>query len=84
MPSNIEHFLVIIRADRVPQTEHRGRYKTLQIYEVAVIIVGQEFTKRDIVLRTRDNTIKRVGEIHRSYDALHYLLIFSHGEDGYY
>lgn len=34
-------------------------------------------------MRARDNTLKRVSEIHRSYDALQYPLIFSHGEDGY-
>lgn len=83
MASNMENFQVIIRADRAPQIEHRGRYNAPQVDEVAVLIVGQEFTKRDIVLRARDNTLKRVSEIHRSYDALQYPLIFSHGEDGY-
>jgi len=83
MPSNIENVQVIIRADRALQTEHRGHYNAPQVDEVAVLIVGQEFTKRDIVLRARDNTLKHVSEIHRSYDALQYPLIFSHGEDGY-
>lgn len=37
-----------------------------QIYEVAVLIVWlrQEFTKKDIVLRAWDNTLKWVSDIH--------------------
>jgi len=83
IPSNIEDFQVIIKADSAPQTEQISRYNAPQIDEVAVLIVGQEFTKRIIVLRPRDNTLQRVSQIHQSYDALQYPLIFSHGEDGY-
>lgn len=83
IPSNIEDFQVIIKANRAPQTEHISRYNAPQIDEVAVLIVGQEFTKRIVVVRARDNMLQRVSQIHRSYDALQYPLIFSHGEDGY-
>jgi len=67
MPSNIEKFQVIIRADRALQTEHRGRYNAHQIGKVAILIVGQEFTKWDIVwpcpsIRHRDQT--KVAGLH--------------------
>lgn len=83
MPSNPAEFKIVIRADRKPQAEHRGRYNTPQTDEVAILIVGQEFSKRDIVLRARDDTLTRVSEIHRSYDALQYPLMFCYGQNGY-
>ncbi|XP_053595510.1 uncharacterized protein LOC128667831 [Microplitis demolitor] len=52
--------------------------------EVAVIIVGQNFEKRDIILNSRDDKLKRISEIHRAYDTLQYPLMFCRGEDGYY
>ncbi|CAH0393878.1 unnamed protein product [Bemisia tabaci] len=51
--------------------------------EVAVVIVGEAFEKRDIVLHKRNDMLLRVSEIHRSYDALQYPLLFCEGEDGY-
>src|SRR5258705_6122509 len=38
---------------------------------------------RDIVLHARDGQLTRVSELHRSYDALQYPLMFVRGEDGY-
>lgn len=52
--------------------------------EVAIIIVGDQFNTRDIVLRRRDSVLQRVSETHRCYDALQYPLMFCRGEDGYY
>ncbi|KMQ93371.1 hypothetical protein RF55_6535 [Lasius niger] len=46
-------------------------------------MVGQQFEQRDIVLQSHDNTLRRISEIHRSYDALQYPLLFCRGEDGY-
>ncbi|GFY15681.1 hypothetical protein TNCV_1283271 [Trichonephila clavipes] len=51
--------------------------------EVAVVIIGQEFKKRDIVLSCRGGTLMRITETHRACDVLQYLLMFFHGEDGY-
>jgi len=84
MPSNPAEFKIVIRADRKPQAEHRGRYNTSQIDEIAILIVGQEFSKRDIVLRARDDTLTRVSEfIVRTRDALQYPLMFCYGQNDY-
>ena len=50
---------------------------------MAIITAGPEAAPRDIVLHPRDAAIKRISEIHRSYDALQYPLICARGEDGY-
>jgi Helitron helicase-like domain at N-terminus len=51
---------------------------------MAIVIVGNDFDRRDIVLHKRNNQLQRVSETHRSYDALQYPLLFWQGEDGYH
>jgi hypothetical protein len=74
---------VIIHADKKPQGEHSRRFNAPSAKEIAVLMSGQEFGKRDIVLSQRDASFKRVSETHRSYDALQYPLLFFQGTDGY-
>ncbi|XP_071642973.1 uncharacterized protein [Temnothorax longispinosus] len=76
-------FEVVIHADRKPADAHRGRFNAPIANEVALVIVGQQFDQRDIVLQSHDNKLRRISEIHRSYDALQYPLLFCRGEDGY-
>lgn len=81
MPS--DNHKIIIRADKTPAGQHAGRYNPPTINEVAIVIVGEGFHPRDIVLHRRNNELQRVSETHRSYDALQYPLLFWQGEDGY-
>jgi len=46
---------------------------------VAVLMVGQECERRDIIIRSRDDKLQRILEIHPSNDALQYPLILHHG-----
>ncbi|GFQ78932.1 ATP-dependent DNA helicase [Trichonephila clavata] len=57
VPKNQKEFKVVINAERKPFGEHKGRFNAPQTKEVAVVIVGQEFEKRDIVLNCRDGTL---------------------------
>ncbi|XP_063924679.1 uncharacterized protein LOC135138632 [Zophobas morio] len=83
VPEDCEKFEVVIHADRKPANAHIGRYNAQTTSEVALVIVGQQFDKRDIVLQNHDNKLHRISELHRSYDALQYPLLFCYGEDGY-
>ncbi|GFT68522.1 putative DNA helicase [Trichonephila clavipes] len=56
----------------------------LTLVSVAIVIVGEEFNSRDIILHRRNGDVQRVSETHRSYDALQYPIQFCQGEDGYY
>lgn len=73
-----ESFKVVIHADKKPPEEHRGRYN-----EVALVLVDQQFDRRDIILENRSNSLHRISEIHRAYDALQYPIMFCWGYDGY-
>jgi hypothetical protein len=75
---------IIIHADKTPAGEHERRFNAPTTSEVAVILAGQPHGSRDIVLQLRDDSLKKISETHRSYDALQYPLIFAKGEDGYY
>ncbi|KMQ85421.1 dna helicase, partial [Lasius niger] len=83
VPPTCQNFQVIIHANRRPADSYRGRFNAPTTNEVALVVVGQQFEKRDIVLQSHDNTLRRISEIHRSYDALQYPLLFCRGEDGY-
>lgn len=81
MPDN--EYKIVIRADKTPVGEHVRRFNAPISEEVAIIIVGNEYDKRDIVLHKRSDALQRISETHRSYDALQYPLLFWEGEDGY-
>ncbi|GFR12144.1 ATP-dependent DNA helicase [Trichonephila clavata] len=63
-------FRIIIHADRVPTGEHSRRFNEPTTSEVAVIMAGDQHGKRDIILETRNNSIQKIADTHRSYDAL--------------
>lgn len=79
-----DNHVIIIRPDKVPAGQHERRFNAPTIDDVAVIMVGDQFERRDIRIQRRDDQILNIEDSHRSYDALQYPLIFWEGEDGYY
>ena len=55
-----------------PTWGHARQFDEPLANEVTVVIVGNEFDRRDIVLEKQNNQLQRVAETHRSYDALQY------------
>lgn len=82
MPS--DNHKIVIRADKTPAGEHVRRFNAPTINDVAIVIVGDQFPNRDIVLHRRNECLIRVSETHRSYDALQYPILFWRGDDGYH
>ncbi|GJZ51267.1 ATP-dependent DNA helicase PIF1 [Tanacetum coccineum] len=63
------------------------QYNAPTVSEVAALIVndfGDGLPTRDIIVTGKDNRPKRVSELHPSYMALQYPLLFPYGEDGYH
>lgn len=77
----------IIRADRVPAYEHPGVYNPpVHDNDVAMILIGADNIHnggRDIVLKKRGGALLRINELHPSYDALQYPLLFWMGQRTY-
>lgn len=82
MPS--DNHQIVIRPDKAPPTEHSRRFNAPTIDDVAIVIVGEQFQQRDIVLQRRNEQLIRVPETHRSFDSLQYPIMFPRGEDGYH
>ncbi|KAL8563363.1 hypothetical protein ACOMHN_008202 [Nucella lapillus] len=61
---------VIIREDKRPQGEHSRRFNKQQSSEIAILMDNEPTATRDIVLRLKDGGLKRISELHRSYDPL--------------
>ena len=40
----------VIRADKIPVSQHKRQFNAPTIDEVAIVIVGEEFESRDIIL----------------------------------
>lgn len=79
-----DDYTIVIKADKTPVGQHQRRYNAPTVDEVAIVIVGEEFDSRDIILHRRNGDVQRVAETHRSYDGLQYPIIFWQGEDGYH
>lgn len=67
--------------------ERDGReYNLPTADEVAALIVGDfdsSKNQRDIILHMQEGGLKRISELHPSYLALQYPLLFPYAEDGY-
>ena len=74
----------MISEKKRPSGEHERRYNAPVYNEVAILLVNAEHGKRDIVVQLRDETLKRIEETHRSYDALQYPIMLCYGQDGYH
>ncbi|GJY58348.1 helicase [Tanacetum coccineum] len=63
------------------------QYNAPTVLEVAALITndfGDDLPSRDIVVDNKDGGPKRILELHPSYMALQYPLLFPYGEDGFH
>ncbi|XP_058759288.1 uncharacterized protein LOC131632565 [Vicia villosa] len=70
----------------ISERSRDGRvYNQPTVSEVAALVVGDIDTAemRDIIMQTKGGRLKRINELHASYMAFQYPLIFPYGEDGY-
>ncbi|KAL0656729.1 hypothetical protein Bca4012_077313 [Brassica carinata] len=80
-PEKTFHMRIVSRSDKDGRT-----YNMPTASEVAALIPGDfelGMDKRDIVLQHKSGRLTRIDEIHISYLALQYPLIFVYGEDGF-
>ena len=74
---------VVIHADKTPKGEHPRRYNLPQNSEIAVIMPGEQEDPLDVVIQHKSGNLETINSLHRSYDPLHYILLFPGGDDGY-
>ncbi|PIA58337.1 hypothetical protein AQUCO_00500336v1 [Aquilegia coerulea] len=62
------------------------KYNLPSSNEIAGLIIendGEEVDHRDIIVETKTGSLKRITELHPSYMAMQYPILFPYGEDGY-
>ena len=86
-PGSSELRVQLVFTDRATDPQYDPRtYRAPTADEIAVIIPGGEdkaAAHRDIQLFLKDGGIRRISEMHRSYHALSYPLLFPYDEDGW-
>ncbi|GFT50065.1 helitron_like_N domain-containing protein [Nephila pilipes] len=75
-----DNYQIVIKDDKVPFGEHVGRFNAPTVNKVAVIMVGDPINNRAIKITLS----VRISDLHRSYGALQYPLIFCQGQDEYH
>ncbi len=74
---------VVIHADKKPKDEHARKYNLPVASEIAVIMPGDQEGHLDVVIKNKGGGLQTINALHRSYDPLHYVLLFPGGDDGY-
>lgn len=82
MPPN--NYKVVIRADKTPLGEHKGRFNAPIPDDIAVVMTGTDYEGRDIIIEQKNTVLQRVTETHQFYDALQYPIILWNGDEGYH
>ncbi|KAH1161826.1 hypothetical protein GYH30_000623 [Glycine max] len=75
-----------VRLKLIAGREKDGRtYNVPSVPEVAALIAGDidANSNKDIIVKTQNGQLQRIHELHCSYLALQYPLLFPYGEDGY-
>ncbi|KAM0064560.1 putative helitron helicase-like domain-containing protein [Helianthus debilis subsp. tardiflorus] len=68
------------------RTKDGRTYNLPTASKVAALIVGDiddSIDNRDIIVKTQQGNVERISELHPSYLALQYPLLFPYGDDGY-
>ena len=74
----------VIDPDARPSDEHRGRHNLKHNLRKVVVLIGEESGKRAILVRRQGEfNLQCINDGHRSFDALHFVLLFPIGEDGW-
>jgi hypothetical protein len=69
------------------RTKDARQYNVPTVDEVAALMVGDGFEavhRRNVVLTQQVGPFQRIFELHVGYTALHFLLLFPYGEDGWH
>ena len=82
---NLQEHKIVIREDKKPREEHARLYNAPSTSsDIAILMSNEETSTRDIVLHTKNSSLRKISELHRSYDPLQYPILFPFGTDGYH
>lgn len=77
---------IVLHANKKPQSAHPRTFNLPVASEIAAIMPGDAMGNLDVIVRCREGDgqeLRRISTCHRSYDPLHYVLMFPTGCDGW-
>ena len=84
----VEQLRLVINADVHPEGEHARRYNRPEGFMEVSVLIDEEPAQRDLVLRLRvvgdGRDLDTISDCHRSYEPLHFVLLYPLGTDGWY
>ena len=82
-----KHEMLVIEPNSRPAGEHERRYKVSTVGLLEVSLLKKDAAEsRNIVVHLRqpnNRAMQQIHETHRSFDPLHFVLLFPRGEDGW-
>ena len=84
----VEPLQLVISAEARPAGEHARRYNRPEGMQEVAVLIGEEPARQDIILRRRavgdGADLAKISDCHRAYEALHFVLLFPFGTDGWH
>ena len=85
---DVQQQRLVISADARPPAQHRGRYNRAEGFREVAVLMDEQPAHQDIVLRRRAGGgegpyLQTINELHRAFEALHFVLLFPWGTDGW-
>lgn len=75
---------IVIRVDKRLTGEHERYFNASMLNEIAIVVVGENMESSEIIIHLCDGSNRQsIGEIHGSYDAIQWRIIFCRAENGY-
>ena len=82
---DVKELKIVLTTHSKPQPKNiKGRYNLPTCNEIALVALNEETGPADVVLYRKDGAKQSINNVHRCYDPLHYVLLFPHGEDGWF
>ncbi len=82
--SVIRETKLVLRKDKKPSEEHSRRYNLPVTNEVALIALNESHDPADVVINLRGGGVQRISDLNRTFDPLHYVLLFPLGDEGWH
>ena len=82
-PEEISDKVLLILSDQKPKNtdDHKRQWNLPTCNEVAIIDISNDPQRpADIKIYLKDGTVQRIKETHRSFEPLHYTLLFPRGK----
>jgi hypothetical protein len=79
----VENQRLVINAEARPAGAHERIYNRPEGWHEVAVLMDEQPGPRDVTLHRRGGGLANISETHRAFDALHYVLLFPLGEDGW-